>query len=168
MTRIARRLPAVAQVVLALGIMALLWPASLGGKVHYVMVSGTSMEPRMYTGDLVLVREQASYQVGDAVAYEVPAGEVGAGSVVIHRIAGGDAASGFRTQGDNRDTPDVWQPTEADILGKRQVLVPQAGSLVARLRDPLPLAVLAAVVVFFSVGWKPKSSEAPVTAETVA
>ena len=154
----ARLLRTVTQLMLLAGVLTLLWPAALGGKVHYVMVSGSSMEPKMHTGDLVLVRDQNRYGVGDAVAYEIPAGEVGAGSVVIHRITGGNATDGFRTQGDNRDTADVWQPTGADVLGKRQLLVPQAGSLVAKLRNPLPLAVLAGAIVFVSVGFKPRST----------
>lgn len=146
-----------AQIVLLLGVAALLWPATLGGKVHYVMVSGTSMEPHMHTGDLVLVREQGSYEVGDAVAYRIPAGETGEGSVVIHRITGGTATKGFETQGDNRDRIDTWRPTGADVLGKRQLLVGRAGTAVAQLRNPLPLAVLAGGFVFFSVAWRPKS-----------
>jgi signal peptidase I len=38
------------------------------------MVSGSSMEPRMHTGDLVIGREQSSDEVGDAVASRVPHG----------------------------------------------------------------------------------------------
>jgi signal peptidase len=158
MTRLTPLLRTAVQLVLLAAVLALLWPASLGGKVHYVMVSGTSMEPKMHTGDLVLVREQGGYDVGDAIAYEIPAGEVGAGSVVIHRITGGNGTDGFRTQGDNRETPDVWRPTGADVLGQRQLLVPRAGTLIAQLRNPLPLAILAGAIVFVSVGFKPRSA----------
>lgn len=147
-----------AQVVLLLGIAVLLWPATLGGKVHYVMVSGTSMEPHMHTGDLVLVREQDHYGVGDAVAYRIPAGETGEGSVVIHRITGGDAEVGFETQGDNRDRADVWRPTAADVLGKRQLLVGRAGTAVGQLRNPVPLALLAGAFAFSSVAWRPRAN----------
>lgn len=156
---VVRTVRIASQILLVAGIAAVLWPASLGGKVHYVMVSGSSMEPHMHTGDLVLVREFDAYEVGDAIAYEVPEGDVGAGNVVIHRIVGGDATSGFRTQGDNREQADTWQPTGADVLGKRQVLVPGAGNLVAELRSPLPLAVLAAAIAFVTVGFGPRREE---------
>jgi signal peptidase I len=159
--RVLRWLRSAAQVVLMLGVAALLWPASLGGQVHYVMVSGTSMEPHMHTGDLVLVREQSSYEIGDAVAYRIPAGETGEGSVVIHRITGGNAVDGFETQGDNRERADVWKPTGADVLGKRQLLVGGAGTVVAQMRNPVPLAVLAGTFVFLAVAWKPKASAVP-------
>lgn len=155
------RLRSAAQIVLMLGIAALLWPASLGGQVHYVMISGSSMEPHMHTGDLVLVREQSSYDIGDAVAYRIPAGETGEGSVVIHRITGGNAVDGFETRGDNRDRADTWRPTGADVLGKRQLLVARAGTGVAQLRNPIPLAAMAGAFVFLAVAWKPKSARVP-------
>lgn len=139
-----RLLRSAASTLLLLGVTALLWPSSLGGDVSYILVSGTSMEPGMHTGDLVLVRESDGYDVGDAIAYRVPDGNVGAGSVVIHRIAGGDGETGFLLQGDNRDRPDTWRPTTADVIGERWVLAPALGSGFSRLRSPLPLALAAA------------------------
>ena len=41
-------------------------PAQLGGWVTYVIVDGISMEPGFVFGDLVLVRTQTDYEVGDA------------------------------------------------------------------------------------------------------
>ena len=145
-----------AQLVLVVGIAALLWPSSLGGKVDYVMVSGSSMEPGLHTGDLVLVRQGESYDEGDAIAYRIPEGQVGAGAVVIHRVIGGDGENGYVTQGDNRDEADDWRPTDGDVLGSRWALVPGAGSGIARLRTPLPLAVLAAMLSFFVLAAPPK------------
>jgi signal peptidase len=151
------------QVVLVIGISALLWPSSLGGRVDYVMVSGTSMQPGMHTGDLVLVRKGSTYEVGDAIAYRIPDGQVGEGAVVIHRVTGGDGTEGYVTQGDNRDQPDDWHPTDADVLGTRWALVPQAGTAVARLRTPLPLAVLAALLSFTMLTAPAKKKPAPVS-----
>jgi signal peptidase I len=135
-----------AQVVLMLGIAALLWPASLGGKVDYVMVSGESMEPGMHTGDLVVVRDTDDYEPGDAVAFRIDEGEVGAGSIVIHRVVSDEGGEGSTMQGDNRDSIDPWKPQEADVVGERWVLVPGAGNVVARLRNPLTLGVLAGLL----------------------
>src|SRR6266700_5754277 len=71
---------------------ALLWfclPQSFGGRSGWVLVSGTSMLPRLHTGDLVLVEHQPSYHVGEVIEYHVQTGKGGAGHVVIHRIVGG-------------------------------------------------------------------------------
>ena len=144
-----RRLHGVASLLLVLGVAALLWPRSLGGQMSYVMVSGTSMEPGLHTGDLVLVRAGNGYEVGDAIAYRVPDGDVGAGSVVIHRITGGDGERGYTTQGDNRDRADVWLPRGSDVIGERWAMVPAAGNLLQRLRSPLALGLAAAALTLF-------------------
>ena len=122
------------------------WPQSLGGRVAYVMVSGHSMEPTMHLGDLVILRAQSAYHVGEIVAYHVPAGEVGAGATVIHRIVGGNARTGFTTRGDHNTYTDPWHPHTTDIVGTRWTLVPGAGNTFARLRGPLPLATFAAIM----------------------
>ena len=92
-------------------------PQSLGGPVVYVIVRGSSMFPTYESGDLVIVAAAATYQPGDVVAYRVPAGDIGEGHLVIHRIAGGDASSGFILEGDNNDAPDPWMPRGSDIVG---------------------------------------------------
>jgi hypothetical protein len=81
----------------------------------------------------------------------VPDGNVGEGSVVIHRVTGGDGDIGYTTQGDNRDRPDVWRPTDDDVLGRRWALVPGAGSMLGNLRSPLPLALAAAALTLVLV-----------------
>jgi signal peptidase I len=149
--RFVRALRSATTLVLMVGIGWLVWPAALGGQVSYLMVSGTSMEPGMHTGDLAVVRERTDYEIGDIVGFRVPEGEVGAGSIVIHRIVGGDPVTGFETQGDNRPRSDVWRPTAGDVVGERVVLVPGVGTWVARLRNPLPLAYLAGAMTLVAM-----------------
>jgi signal peptidase len=134
---------------------ALLWfclPQSLGGRASWVMVSGTSMLPRFHTGDLVLVEHQSGYHVGEVVAYRVPKGQVGAGHVVIHRIIGGNGTTGWRVQGDNRTAPDLWNPTNHDVIGAKQLRIPNAWLVLRFLHAPLFLGLLAAVAVFLWLG----------------
>ena len=126
-------------------------PVSLGGPAGYVAVSGRSMQPTLEAGDLVVTRRQGGYAIGDIVAFRVPEREPGAGGRVIHRIVGGSAEEGFVVQGDNKDAPDPWTPTEDDILGKMWFSVPYAGRLLAALQAPLLLAGLASGFAVFLV-----------------
>jgi signal peptidase len=138
-------------VLLVLGWFWFLLPQSLGGRAGWVLVDGTSMLPRYHTGDLVLVRSEARYHVGQVIAYRVPKGRVGAGAQVIHRIVGGDATHGFVMQGDNRTAPDVWHPRQGDIVGAKVLRIPYAIVLLQFLRSPVLLGLLAAAFVFVKV-----------------
>jgi signal peptidase I len=136
-------------VVAALGWYCL--PQRIGGRADWVMVSGTSMLPRFHTGDLVLVEHQSSYHVGEVVAYRVPKGEVGAGYVVIHRIIGGNGRTGWRMKGDNRTAPDLWYPTDHDVIGSKFLRIPHAWFVLRLLHMPLVLGLFAGFVAFFVI-----------------
>jgi signal peptidase len=136
----------VALAVLAAGLFAML-SGHGGSPVRVVVVAGDSMEPTLSTGDAVLTVAQAAYKPGDVVAYRVPAGEPGAGTIVIHRIAR-TTPEGFLLQGDNNEGLDPWTPTAQEMVGKRVFTIPKLGLVVAFLRSALGLAVLAALVTF--------------------
>jgi signal peptidase I len=145
----------IALAALALAVVAawvvLLRPQFLGGPAAYVIVSGTSMEPTLVDGDLVLARKESSYAAGDIVAFRVPKGDPGAGAMVIHRVVGGSASAGYRTKGDNRSDRDTWRPTSRDIVGSLWLTIPRAGAAVAFLRSPFVLAGLAGLAAFLFV-----------------
>ena len=52
----------------------------------YLVVRGDSMLPTYQNGDLLMIMKQDGYSVGEAAAYRVPADEVGAGRIVVHRV----------------------------------------------------------------------------------
>lgn len=137
--------------VLAAGWFLMLRPAYLDGPASYLMVSGHSMEPTLYTGDLAVMREQGSYHPGDIVAFRIPSGEPGAGAVVIHRIARLTANGGFLMQGDNKKHPDPWQPSADDVVGKMWFSVPGGARFTSAASAPPVLATLAAVIVMVLV-----------------
>ncbi len=124
-------------------------PQGLGGRAEWVMVSGTSMLPSFHTGDLVLVEHQSDYHVGEVVAYRVPKGQIGAGQVVIHRIVGGNGSTGWRMRGDNRTAPDLWYPTNHDVVGAKELRIPNAWFVLRVFHMPAMLALFAALGVFF-------------------
>lgn len=137
--------------LLVAGWLLFLHPQSLYGRAAYVVVSGESMEPTMYTGDLVVVNRQDSYETGDVVVYAVPAGEVGAGQLIVHRIVGGSGEAGFVIRGDNRDTADQWKPTAGELIGKQLVHVPAAGRWLGVVRSPLVVGTTVAVIAMMAV-----------------
>lgn len=128
----------------------LLWlffaPTSLGGSVAYVILIGNSMEPGFHRYDLVLTRAAATYEVGDAVAYEHPM--IGG---VFHRIVdrNGDR---YILQGDNNDWLDTHEPTDDEIVGKLWLHIPNGGRVVNFLRQPAMFTVLALGVGVMLVG----------------
>ena len=148
----------------AMGWFVYLRPPVLGGSTAYVFVRGTSMEPKYHTGDLVLVRKQPRYQVGDIAAFAV-AGDGRGQSVVIHRVIATEPDGSYVLQGDNRDEPDPWHPTVDQIVGTPILLVPAAGRWLAELAArPLLLGLLCgaltALVLLFGGGREGKQAEA--------
>jgi signal peptidase I len=135
-----------------------LWlrPEAFGGRADYIIVSGQSMLPTLHGGDLVAVRRQATYAVGDVVTYRIAAGEF-RGRRIIHRIVGGNAPEGFHMRGDNKHDDDLWQPRPPDIEGKLWFRVPAAGRAVAFARAPAVLAAVAGGFAFaFAFTWPPR------------
>jgi signal peptidase len=148
MTRIVRR--AIALVLLC-GLVAVwavtLRPQAIGGPAVFVAVRGSSMLPTYENGDLVVVESAAHYAIGEVVAFRVPAGEVGEGKVVLHRIVDGDAEHGFVLQGDHNTAPDPWFPRQADIVGIAAWRLVHVGSVINLVRQPVILAGLAAAIM---------------------
>ena len=126
----------------AIGFLA--WPQSFGGRTAFIGVDGQSMAPTYASGDLLVVRRQGTYHVGDVITYIVPKGEFGAGAHVVHRITGGKGTAGFVTQGDNRAVADEWHPRHEDVVGATSLRIPGAASWFQQLGRPVPLGALCA------------------------
>lgn len=133
-----------------------LWPSSLGGCTTLTIVSGESMEPTYYTGDLVVSR-CGPVEVGDVIVYNPP--DVG-GARVIHRIVDGNADDGWVVQGDNNDFLDPWNPKAEQILGSAVLHVPYVGRFAAILLSPLTWVSLL-VIALAIVVWPGRSKDEP-------
>lgn len=143
-----RRVVSALFTVAVLALVVFLWPARLGGTARLVIVSGDSMEPTYDFGDLVVTRDHGTPQIGDIVVFAVPDGEA-KGILVIHRVTelGDDGV--YRTQGDNRDTPDSWNLTEDDIVGRPLLPIPKGGYVVWYLQQWWVVAILVGLVALF-------------------
>ena len=147
-----RRIRRVAADLLVLGVIAVLayalWPVRLGGATSFVIVKGTSMEPRFHTGDLAIVRTEPGYQVGDIIAYRIPAGHTISGENVIHRIVAVRPDGTFVTRGENRTSDDPWHPTAHDVVGRYRLLVGLPGIRFWALIPWLCCALIGAAVIW--------------------
>jgi signal peptidase I len=136
---------------IALVVGAVAWmglaPAALGGGITYATVTGSSMEPELHQGDLVMLRSASAYRVGDVVGYHDP----NVNRLVLHRIIAEDEA-GFTLQGDNNDFLDPVRPQSTEIVGRLWTSVPEAGSVVGRFRHPGSAAVLVGALVLLPTG----------------
>jgi signal peptidase I len=161
----SRRLRGVLSTIVVVAIVAVwavsLRPQFLGGPTAVVVVAGTSMQPSLRTGDLVFVHERPTYRVGDIVAYRVPEGQVGEGTVVIHRITGGSATAGFVMRGDNRSSDDKWRPRPADIMGRRWFDLPTSNRFLTIAWSPVGLAAFAAAFAFSLIAFGSRKPPAP-------
>ncbi|WP_138444664.1 signal peptidase I [Sinomonas susongensis] len=128
---------------LAASVVALAAAALLSGQFSAVSTHGVSMNPVYYQGDLVIVQRAPAYSVGEIVAYRVP----GSGTVVLHRIIGGNAESGFIIKGDNNQSTDVVKPTPQQILGHAVLHIPHGGAVLNTITSPWVLALVAFALV---------------------
>jgi signal peptidase I len=130
------------------GWVLLLRPLAFGGPATYLVIHGNSMFPTYREGDLVVTRRQASYGVGEIVAYRVPQGQVGSGHLVIHRIIQ-SSKLGFVMKGDHNQYEDPWRPKAIDIVGSSWIAVSSMGRVLVLVRQPIVAATIAAIAAFY-------------------
>ena len=125
-----------------------------------VMVTGHSMEPTYWTGDLVITLRSDGYGVGDVIGYHAPVGDDPAHApLVIHRVLTSDS-EGFLTQGDNNPARDPWMVPDKLVVGRAWLHVPGAGRWLGWLRQPMSLAaVLGGLVAFWVVSRDPEPED---------
>lgn len=101
---------------------------------------GSSMEPGISEGDLVVTRRAPQYHHGDVVAYRSE--EIG--RMVLHRVVDRDGDR-FVTKGDNNSWLDPDEPTSAEISGELWLRVSRGGVALGWLRSPMGLSAMAVV-----------------------
>jgi signal peptidase I len=120
-----------ALVILLIAILAL----ALTGTLTLAVVEGKSMEPLLWTGDVVIVYKTSEMRVGDVVIYE------GRGNYVIHRIIE-IRDNCYVIKGDNNALPDGCIPKELVTgkvlsIGSSVIKVPGIGYLTLLIRSLL-------------------------------
>jgi signal peptidase I len=136
---------------LGLIVLACLWfafaPTALGGSTTYVVTDGVSMEPRFHAGDLVLVRSQSNYRVGQIVAYHSNVFH----TIVLHRIIARDG-NRYVFKGDNNNFVDFEHPAQSQLIGALWIHVAGAGAKLQALRSPALVGGLVAIGTLLLAG----------------
>lgn len=109
------------------------WPASLGGQTTTIIVSGQSMYPTYYNGDIVIARK-GTPKVNDIVVYS-PHSFASNGNI-IHRIIDGNETDGWIIQGDNNGFIDPFKPKNDEIIGIAQWHIHGSGSFIKIISTP--------------------------------
>lgn len=135
----------------AVVVWTLIAPVQLSGRVSYVNVRGISMEPTLFTGDLMVMRRQDAYEIGQIVAFESDMN----GAIVVHRIVDvvGDR---HLLKGDNNSFLDRFTPTVDEIIGAEVFTIP-GGERVAALAASTPTIVLQGLMLAVAL-WVLRSS----------
>jgi signal peptidase I len=135
--------------IITLLLMSITWllftPVQFGGQAAYVIISGNSMEPVFYRGDLVILYSAKDYQIGDIATYRHP--EIGP---VIHRIIEKEDDR-FIFQGDNNGWIDSYRPQQEEIIGKLWLHLPTAGKTLETFRAPWVLSLIAALTMLIFI-----------------
>jgi signal peptidase I len=147
MKRSLRFVSLAAVVVAAAAAWFFLAPAQLGGSTSYAVIYGSSMEPHLHRGDLVILRGQSAYERGQVVGYH--SRELHRN--VLHRIVG-VAGGRFIFKGDNNSFLDPEQPTRSQLFGHEWIVLPQVGGWLERLRSPRNAAIAAGLAVLLIAG----------------
>jgi signal peptidase I len=122
-------------------------PTGVGGSTSWVVTDGISMEPRFHAGDLVLVRAQSDYKVGEIVAYHSKAFH----TVVLHRIVG-RAGSRYIFKGDNNNFVDFEHPARSQLIGALWLHLPGWGSRLESVHSPVLIGGLFALATLLFAG----------------
>jgi len=145
-----RRSATIVAILVLCALIALGWrqlgPVGFGGDASYAMVQGTSMLPTIHGGDLVVTRRQASYHVGEIVAYHNRILH----ETVIHRIVGRQG-NRYVMKGDNNSFTDTYEPVSSDIVGARWTVVPGGARLLTVLHEPFVAGAVGALIGFMAL-----------------
>ena len=120
---------------------AVIWiafaPVQVGGQAAYVIVNGNSMEPNFHLGDLIIIRSESYYSVGDQVVYQ----NLDLGGSVFHRIIDLELDR-YILKGDNNAWIDSYHPTQEEVIGKLWAHLPNFGKTIQFLRQPINMALI--------------------------
>ena len=129
------------------------------GYKAYIIGSG-SMEPTIYTEDVVIVKKEKQINKNDIIAFKEE------NTVIVHRvvdIVGKENEQQYKTKGDNNNVEDGKYISESNIEGTVKATIPKAGKASSYIREHMRLiaAIFAILIILILVKelilkWKTK------------
>ena len=106
-----------------------------------VVVVGNSMYPTLKIGDMIIIKHQNKYKVGDIVTFID-----GSGNVVTHRVTAISEDNKYVTKGDYiGNSEDPWLLDNSDIIGKVVVTLAGFGNVLEFFQTPWGLLLLIGI-----------------------
>lgn len=127
------------------------------GGVKPLIVLTDSMDPKIKSGDLIVVGEIEPDDIkeDDIISFFDPAGN--GTSVVTHRVIeiidDGDGTLSFRTRGDNNNTDDKLPVPEEKLVGVYKFRIPVAGHIAMFMQTTPGLIVCVVLPIILLVGY---------------
>ena len=125
-------------IVLLLPFLLFAVPQAIGADHGFVILSG-SMEPALSPGDVVIISDSASVQIGDVITFD------GGDTVPItHRIIGVEDGQ-YITKGDANENADGAAVSPANVLGRVVLTIPLVGYVILWANTPVGQILLVVV-----------------------
>ncbi len=135
-----------------IGILLIISVLPIKNNIKFLTVLSGSMEPKIHTGSIVVVKSVADYKVGDIITFgqntktEVP---------TTHRIAEVKVENGemvYKTKGDANNGEDNKEVSRKDIIGKVYFSLPYLGYAIDFVKKPFGLMiviVIPAIIIIY-------------------
>ncbi len=124
-----------------------------------VVLTG-SMEPSLYPGDIVVIKESDSYAVGDVITYKVENYYVTHRIIDIYEING---SKSYKTKGDNNNIEDEYSVSTKQVIGKQEFHIDKLGYVIifaSSLRGKIIIgATLLTILIIMKTNRKTKKRD---------
>jgi signal peptidase len=132
-------------ILLIIGILVVISAFDLNLPVKIYAVQTGSMRPAIKTGDLIFVRNESEYKIGDIITFNSGVGE--SNTVITHRIDDINEDGTYITKGDANSVNDVDFVSKEDIIGKYFFRIMYVGYVINFSRTPLGFFLLIIIPV---------------------
>ena len=119
------------------------------GSLHFMTVTGTSMEPVITSDDIIVISSgKTSIELGTIVAYYYHFEDNSSPSIITHRVID-FTPEGYRTKGDACANVDNYMVAAEDVIGVMRFKIPYLGALIhfANTLTGLFILVIAPAII---------------------
>lgn len=120
------------------------------GSLHFMTVTGTSMEPAITSDDIIVINSrETSIELGAIISYYYQFEDNPSPFIITHRVIG-FTPEGYRTKGDACANADSYVVAPEDVIGVMRFKIPYLGALVrfaSTLTGLLTLVITPALIL---------------------